>query len=203
MEKIFEAFDLMDQGDYEGASLLLDQIGQQISPDSDDYYSYLSTLAYVKLGQGNIETARALYQTYLDKAQADHDWEQTHIGYHQQAMVERYAGHYQLALDLIGKEKSLIDHHFPKDQQKIAINRYEEAYLYHLLGLREMAEQTMQLSLAASLETDDLIAPACAYRGLGEICQDRTAFQRAADLFAQADDQQGLAEVLELMKQLG
>ena len=63
----------------------------------------------------------------------------------------------------------------------------------------------MQQSLDSALKTDDLIAQACTYRGLGEIYsiekpeKSQENFLQAIDLFEKAGDQVGAQEVKDLL----
>ena len=63
----------------------------------------------------------------------------------------------------------------------------------------------MQQSLDSALKTDDLIAQACAYRGLGEIYQKLDSrkshdyFSQAIQLFDKAGDEIGAEEVRDLI----
>ena len=66
-------------------------------------------------------------------------------------------------------------------------------------------QEDMQQSLKQALQTDDLIAQACAYRGLGEIYSAENSeksqenFLQAIELFEKAGDQVGAQEVKDLL----
>ena len=63
----------------------------------------------------------------------------------------------------------------------------------------------MEQSLKQALQTDDLIAQACSYRGLGEIYSAENSeksqenFLQAIELFEKAGDQIGAQEVKDLL----
>lgn len=66
-------------------------------------------------------------------------------------------------------------------------------------------QEDMQQSLKQALQTDDLIAQACSYRGLGEIYSAENSeksqenFLQAIELFEKAGDQIGAQEVKSLL----
>lgn len=60
----------------------------------------------------------------------------------------------------------------------------------------------MQSSLDYAQKTDDLIAQACTYRGLGEILGQVSHFEAAKELFEQAGDDLGAKEVDQLLAKL-
>ena len=66
-------------------------------------------------------------------------------------------------------------------------------------------QEDMQQSLKQALQTDDLIAQACSYRGLGEIYSAENSeksqenFLQAIELFEKAGDQVGAREVKTLL----
>ena len=66
-------------------------------------------------------------------------------------------------------------------------------------------QEDMQQSLKQALQTDDLIAQACSYRGLGEIYSAENSekslenFLQAIELFEKAGDQIGAREVKNLL----
>ena len=86
------------------------------------------------------------------------------------------------------------------------MNDYEQGYLRLKLGEADIALPFMKRSLGNALMTDDLIAQACAYRGLGEIYATNTAtilaeqaFEQSITAFEEAGDDIGVREVRELM----
>ena len=88
---------------------------------------------------------------------------------------------------------------------KYSVNNYEQGYLRLKLGEITKAIMYMEQSLNHALQTDDLIAQACAYRGLGEIYSDENTEKsqvnllRAIALFEKAGDQIGAQEVRKLL----
>ena len=92
-----------------------------------------------------------------------------------------------------------------KDTLKSSVNNYEQGYLRLKLGKVAEAFMYMEQSLKQALQTDDLIAQACAYRGLGEIGsiqnpeESHENFLQAIALFEKAGDQIGAQEVRKLL----
>lgn len=199
-QTIWQAFDLMDQGQSQVALDLLD--GLQVAETSPLYYDYLSTYGYVYADLKRYEEALTSYQTYLEHALAQGDTSHQHMAHHQLAMVYRLMGDYPTALASLDQERQLIDQHFATDDFVWSVHLYEVAYLSFLSGDNSRAAELMQSSLDYAQKTDDLIAQACAHRGLGEILGQASHFERAKALFEQAGDDLGAKEVDELLAKL-
>lgn len=199
-QTIWQAFDLMDQGQSQEALDLL--AGLEVAETSPNYYDYLSTYGYVYADLKRYEEALASYQSYLEHALAQGDTSHQHMAHHQLAMVYRLMGDYPTALASLDQERQLIDQHFATDHLIWSVHLYEVAYLDFLSGDNSRAAELMQSSLDYAQKTDDLIAQACAHRGLGEILGQASHFERAKVLFEQAGDDQGVKEVDDLLVKL-
>ncbi|WP_315863159.1 tetratricopeptide repeat protein [Streptococcus suis] len=169
-------------------------------------YAGLNLFAYLYLEEKSFETALLACQRYLQLSRDEKDIEQEHIGLHQLAMVYRSQGNFKKALELIEEEAALLATDFSEDKLKWSINEYEQGYLRLQLGELESAQHFMKRSLENALMTDDLIAQACAYRGLGEIYATNTAttlaeqaFEQSITVFEEAGDDIGANEVRKLM----
>ena len=164
-------------------------------------YSLLNLMGYIYLYERKYEDCLEVYQRYLHLAITEKDRENEHIAYHQLAMVYREMNDYQTALSYIEKEREVIEQDFSGDYLKYSVNDYEQGYLRLKLGQLVEAEFYMQQSLDSALKTDDLIAQACAYRGLGEIYRKLDSsksydyFSHAINLFDKAGDEIGAEEV--------
>ncbi len=169
-------------------------------------YPVLNLFVYLYLEEKSFEGALVACQRYIQLARNEKNVEQEHIGLHQLAMVYRQLGNFTKALELIEEEGQLIADVFPDDKLKWSINDYEQGYLRLKLGEIDSALYFMNKSLENALMTDDLVAQACAYRGLGEIYATNTAtvlakkaFEQAITVFEQVGDPFGVEEVRELM----
>lgn len=168
-------------------------------------FSLLNLMGYIYLEEQNYNECLSIYQRYIDLARTKSDPENEHIGYHQLAMVYREMGHFQKALLYIDQEMEIIKEYFPNDALKFSVNNYEQGYLRLKSGNLEEAESHMQKSLDFVLTTEDFIAQACAYRGLGEIGsiqnpeESHENFLQAIALFEKAGDQIGAQEVRKLL----
>ena len=168
-------------------------------------FSLLNLMGYIYLEEQNYNECLSIYQRYIDLARTKSDPENEHIGYHQLAMVYREMGHFQKALLYIDQEMEIIKEYFPNDALKFSVNNYEQGYLRLKSGNLEEAESHMQKSLDFVLTTEDFIAQACAYRGLGEIGsiqnpeESHENFLQAIALFEKAGDQIGAQEVRNLL----
>ena len=167
-------------------------------------YSLLNLMGYIYLYEKKYEDCLEVYQRYLHLAITEKDRENEHIAYHQLAMVYREMNDFQTALSYIEKEREVIEQDFSGDSLKNSVNDYEQGYLRLKLGEIFEAKTYMQQSLDSALKTDDLIAQACAYRGLGEIYQKLDSskshdyFSQAIQLFDKAGDEIGAEEVRDL-----
>ena len=168
-------------------------------------YSLLNLMGYIHLYEKKYEDCLEVYQRYLHLAITEKDRENEHIAYHQLAMVYREMNDYQTALNYIDKEREIIEKSFPEDALKSSVNNYEQGYLRLKLGEIAKAIMYMEQSLKQALQTDDLIAQACSYRGLGEIYSAENSeksqenFLQAIELFEKAGDQIGAQEVKSLL----
>ena len=168
-------------------------------------YSLLNLMGYIYLYEKKYEHCLEVYQRYLHLAITEKDRENEHIAYHQLAMVYREMNDYQTALSYIEKEREVIEDYFSGDSLKYSVNDYEQGYLRLKLGEIAKAIMYMEQSLKQALQTDDLIAQACSYRGLGEIYSAENSeksqenFLQAIELFEKAGDQIGAREVKNLL----
>ena len=169
-------------------------------------YAGLNLFAYLYLEEENFDKALLACQRYIQLARKEQNAEQEHIGLHQLAMVYRSQGNFKKALELIEEEAKLLATDFSEDKLKWSVNDYEQGYLRLQLGELESALHFMKRSLENALMTDDLIAQACAYRGLGEIYATsritdlaEQAFMQSITAFEEAGDDIGANEVRELM----
>ena len=200
-----QAWDLLFEGKINEAKKL---VSETFSLETCKDYSLLNLMGYIKLFEKDYKEALLIYQNYLEIAISSQDKENEHIGYHQLAMVYREMNDYQTALNYIDKEREIIEKSFPEDALKYSVNNYEQGYLR--LKLREIVEAFMYMeqSLKQALQTDDLIAQACAYRGLGEIGsiqnpeESHENFLQSIALFEKAGDQIGAQEVRNLLNNI-
>ena len=168
-------------------------------------YSLLNLMGYIYLYEKKYEDCLEVYKRYLHLAITEKDRENEHIAYHQLAMVYREMNDYQTALSYIEKEREVIEDSFSEDALKSSVNNYEQGYLRLKLGEIAKAIMYMEQSLKQALQTDDLIAQACSYRGLGEIYSAENSeksqenFLQAIELFEKAGDQVGAREVKTLL----
>lgn len=200
IEDIYLAFDLMEKGQLQEAIHWLDNLS--VSENSSEYYDYLSTYGYVYAEMKEFSKAYRSYEAYLTKAISEGSFQHQHMAYHQLCMVARLQGDYAKAKAYLDQESEIIQDHFAEDAQVWAIHLYEVGYISFLMGEKSDAEKQMSTSLDFALQTDDLIAQACAYRGLGEILSSRFHFEKAKALFQQAGDSIGCQEIDDLMAKL-
>lgn len=198
-----QAWQLFMEGKIEQAKKLVEP---DFSVETCTDYHLLNLMGYIYLEEKNYNNSLKIYQRYIDLARSKNDLENEHIGYHQLAMVYRDLGEFQKALLYINQEMEIIQNNFPNDALKLSINYYEQGFLHLKLGELEYAENHMQKSLDFALKTDDFIAQACAYRGMGEIYLDQESdkaqdyFYQSIQLFEKAEDKIGADEVRTLLE---
>ena len=197
-----QAWDLLFEGKINEAKKLVEA---DFLLETCTDFSLLNLMGYIYLEEQKYNECLSIYQRYIDLARTKSDPENEHIGYHQLAMVYREMGHFQKALLYIDQEMEIIKEYFPNDALKFSVNNYEQGYLRLKLGNLEEAESYMQKSRDFALTTEDFIAQACAYRGLGEIGsiqnpeESHENFLQAIALFEKAGDQIGAQEVRNLL----
>ncbi|MGT2756929.1 tetratricopeptide repeat protein [Streptococcus ovuberis] len=200
LDHIYSAFDLMEQGRLDAALALLDSL---VVPEADSvYYDYLSTYGYVHAARKDYILAVQAYEAYLNKAVAEGDRLHQHRAHHQLCMVYREQGDFGAAMAELDKERAIISQHFMDDDLVWAVHLYEVGYVSHLLGDHDKAVSDMGRSLEHALKTDDLIAQACAYRGLGEIQSSAEHLIKAKALFEEAGENIGSQEIDDLLSHL-
>ena len=198
-----QAWQLFMEGKIEQAKKLVEP---NFSLETCTDYHLLNLMGYIYLEEKNYNDCLKIYQRYIDLARSKNDLENEHIGYHQLAMVYRDLGEFQKALLYINQEMEIIQNNFPNDALKLSINYYEQGFLHLKLGELEYAENHMQKSLDFALKTDDFIAQACAYRGMGEIYLAQESdkaqdyFYQSIQLFEKAKDKIGADEVRTLLE---
>lgn len=203
-DNIDKAWNYFLKGDMQSASnLVVDDF--QLENCSD--FSLLNLMLYLNLAE-NPQESLAICQRYITLAKSQKDLENEHIGLHQLAMVYRESGQYELALETIEAEHAIIVAYFPEDQLKLSINNYEQGFLRFKLKRYDDAIGYLKMSLEQARKTDDVIAQACAYRGLGETylaMKDndlaKIHLTKALALFTEADDILGAEEVKRLLQQ--
>ena len=197
-----QAWELLFEGKIEEAKKL---VSENFSLETCKDYDLLNLMGYIKFFEKDYKEALLIYQNYLDVAISSQDKENEHVGYHQLAMVYREMNDYQTALSYIEKEREVIEDSFSEDALKFSVNNYEQGYLRFKIGEIEKSIMYMEQSLNQALQTDDFIAQACAYRGLGEIYRKLDSsksydyFSHAIKLFDKAGDEIGADEVRALI----
>lgn len=202
-DKLETAWELFFTGKSEEAAELVSDIFQL---ETCQDFSLLNLMTYLALEKEDFDTALKIMEKYLDLARQQLNVEQEHIGLHQLAMVYRQMNNFPKALELIELEEDIIFRHFDQDILKKAVNHYEQGYLRLKLDDLEGALSFMTLSKEEALQSDDLIAQACADRGLGEIYltsqeieQAKGSFESSISLFEQAEDRIGADQVKDIL----
>lgn len=202
MDERMRVLEMMEEGKSAEALERALQAMEGLDQNSGAYLDWLNIQGYLCCDLAEYEQALAVYDRYMELAREKKDAQSLHIGCHQKAMVLRLMGKYTQALDYIRREREIIAAHFPEDSLKLSVNGYEMGYLSYLLNRMEEAGALMAQCLTHALKTDDPVAQACAYRGMGEIhrkqgqtTQAELCFDKAYDLFLQAGDGIGADEV--------
>lgn len=179
-EKLMQAWQLFSEGQVAQAKKLVAADFDLLTCEDDQLLNFMG---YVKLVEQDYEGAIQIYQRLLTVAKKQSANELEHIAWHQLAMLYRESKQYEQALILIEKERTIIDHYFADDSLKKAVNDYEQGYLRLKLGDAITAKKWLKNSLQEALLTDDEVAKACSYRGLGEITLALKDKQQAKKIF--------------------
>ena len=205
VSKLDTAWDLFLEGKTSEAKKLVEQ---DFSIDTCTDFSLLNLMGYLLLAEKDYASCAHIFEKYILLAQQNEDKEHEHIGLHQLAMIYRDQGDFHKALKLIEDEEKIVEEYFPNDNLKKAVNNYEQGYVRLKLNNLDEALIFMNLSLEQSLETDDVIAQACSYRGLGEIylaLEDTELsnrhFKRAIEFFESVGEFEGVKEIEELINE--
>ena len=163
-----------------------------------DFEDLENLLGYTLLAQRRFDEARQLYHDLYDRS-GDHRF------LHQQAMVEREAGCYEEALDLIRRESDLLQ---PGSHLELAANLYEASLLSYFLEKEEDAHLHAEACLKHALQCDDDIMQGCAWRLCGELAKGdpdtaRNHFHKALEVFERAGDSIAVTEIRYYLENLG
>lgn len=207
MTDLMSIFKLMDEGKNEKALECVLESIENLDKTTDEYLSWLNVLGYIYCNFKEYAKAIEIYNQYIEIAKQNSNAENIHVGFHQKAMALRLNNQYIEALDYIKKENEIITKYFKDDNLKLSVNNYEYGYISYLMGNIEEATLHMTQCKEYALKTDDLIAQACAYRGLAEICnkvndqsQANDYFDKAYELFLKAGDSVGAEEIKKIRK---
>ena len=200
MSLIEQAWNAFDAGDFERARTLYEQHLHSHPTDEQARFG----LGYVYVNLGLFQEAEALYEGLYQEALKAQD-PRAHQAMHQIGMLRRVQGDYAGALTAFEQEKPLI----PDDAFPRAINTYELGMCHLRLGNVEKASVELHTSLFYAQRSTDLIAQACAYRGIGELhlAQDnyteaQPAFLEAIRCFEAAGEKRGVEDIVEYIKEM-
>ncbi|MGT2754033.1 hypothetical protein [Streptococcus ovis] len=196
-------FTTLEEGRLEEADEILKESYELLESDDKNSLFWLNNNhIYLSIKKCVFQEAREFGNENIRLSEELDNLELKHIALHQLAYIEREAKQYQQALDYIIQEKEIIEQLALAGNDVTldkAVATYEYAYLNFLLGNKAVAEKEMQFSLKLALQTEDKVAHACAYRGLGEILTDISYLQKARDIFVELGDEYGVREIDELM----
>ncbi|GGJ24772.1 tetratricopeptide repeat protein [Deinococcus roseus] len=195
-----QAWDAFDAGDLERARDLYENHLRAHPQDEQARFG----LGYVYVNLGLFQEAEDLYQKLFQEAVEKQD-PRGHQAMHQIGMLRRLQGDYEGALTAFEQEKPLI----PDDAFPRAINSYELGMCHLRLGNTEKASLELHTSLFYAQRSTDLIAQACAYRGIGELhlaeenyTEAQPAFLEALRCFEAAGEKRGVEDIIEYIREL-
>lgn len=162
-------------------------------------------LGYVTAFTGRFDEARILFTALRAEAKAKGDQHSEHRMLHQIGMVERMAGCWAEAQLCFAQERELIEP-LGSEPLAVSINAYEIATVALHFSDWALAGQEYQKALSFAEKTDDLVAVACALRGLGDwyaateqFEQAQTSWAAASELFKRKGDQKSVDEIRQRM----
>lgn len=187
-----QAWEAVELEQYEKAEGMLEEL-RLAHPDAAAF-----ALGYVYAHTGRWAQARATYQELRRRAADAGNGGAEHRAIHQLGMVERLAGNWTGAGKLFRQEQEKI-RALGNDDLAVAVNAYELGFVALHLGDFPLAHEEFRRSLHHATRTADLIAVACAYRGLGDWAnatgqaEQAAAFWRSArESFTRADNLKGI-----------
>jgi tetratricopeptide (TPR) repeat protein len=124
-------------------------------------------LGYALAFSNAFDEARGLFETLHTDAVTRGDDGAAHRALHQVGMVQRMAGDWLAARDTFAHEAELI-HALGDDPLAVSVNAYEQGWVALHLGEMASAKTWLDRALENASRTDDQIAVACAWRGLGD-----------------------------------
>lgn len=202
------AFQLFEKKEYEASKNIYEKLlAEDLSAESEIQLRF--GYGYVLSELGLVEEALANYKWMGELGAATSNLEIMSQSVHQIGMVYRQAERYEEALIYFEKEQKFIQQHFEKNLLFIAANLYELGYTHLLLSHNDHACSLLTESLHAAKEAEDPVMIACAQRGLGEYFINRqkpraahASLKQSVTYFQEAQDEIGVAEVEEMIKQL-
>jgi tetratricopeptide (TPR) repeat protein len=200
MEPITQAWAYFEREDYleaEQAFRTLLQSADTLEGQQQARYG----LGYVLAFANRFDEATDIFNTVRVISLEHHDRVGEHRAVHQLGMVARMAEHWITAKKYFEEEHVLIEA-LGNEDLAVAINAYEQGMVrLQLPNEWNTSKAWFERSLKHALRSDDLIAIACAHRGMGDWhwaqadVQSATAsFTSSRDAFASAKDVKGVTE---------
>ncbi len=166
----------------------------------------LMGLSYVKSALGKHKEARAVCEVLVRSSRPRKG---LYIALHQSALIEKEAGDERKALEYLNQEMDVLQKHKKTDHQKHAICQYERASALMNLGLKQDALYALQDAARRADMARDEFTSAMVYKALGAMYLERgekeeakAAFEKAKENFLEAEHQEGVKEINEVLKKL-
>ncbi|WP_309573430.1 tetratricopeptide repeat protein [Deinococcus sp.] len=206
MDEIERGWRLFTQDRFSEAESIFLTVLATAQVDDEQNALARSGLGYCFAYTGRFDDARAEFRAVRQHALTDANRFAEHRALHQIGMVERMAGDWHAALACFEEERRMIGELGDHDLA-VAVNAYELGLVALNLGWVGESRQHFETSLLAAQRTDDLIAVACAHRGLGDwhAASDgrqeaKPHWQKALRLFQDAEDRQGVQGVVKRLE---
>lgn len=207
-KKIYDAFQLFDNGEYRKAEQLYEYcLHKRDHLDINEYQEILHGIGYVKAYLKKFTEAQNCYKELLRIAKECGNIEDEAIALHQLGMVERMAENYSEALAFFNKELLLRKKYQLDHDLSLSAIFYEFGYIHFLINELDKAEVWMEKSLYYAQLCGDYVCLGCSYRGLGEIYKmnddinrSTKSFNDAIHAFTTANDWKAVEEVKTLME---
>lgn len=158
-------------------------------------------LGYVLAFTNRFAEARKMFEQLQHDARSRGALSEEHRALHQVGMVERMSGRWVEAQRVFAREARLIEC-LGNPPLPVAVNAYEQGIVALHLADFEQAHHWLTLSLQEATNSGDLVAIACAHRGLGdyfaqlgEADKATESWNLSASAFAQGGEVKAVTEV--------
>ncbi|WP_192930990.1 tol-pal system YbgF family protein [Deinococcus sp. AJ005] len=209
MDQIARAWASFEADDYRSAEAGFRSILNTPGIDKAQQEQAQFGLGYALAFLGQYGEAREMFGQLYHHAGLRGEWVAEHRALHQVGMVERMAENWEAAQTCFERERQLIEQHGSPDLA-VSVNAYELGLVALHLGQADVSRLWFSTCLTHAERTDDLIAVACAYRGLGDWFQHQGELVAASDvwekallIFQEADNPKAVREVQERQAALG
>ncbi|MUV36486.1 hypothetical protein JNUCC1_00288 [Lentibacillus sp. JNUCC-1] len=186
-DKLKRALNYLNEGNLTQAEVLFLQCVDKADDQKSNVFAQsMHGLAYVKMAQEHFDEAWDLYMRLLELAETKNDTNGRAIVHHQLGMVEQTRGHYAEALEQFAHEQSIYQSSMVEDDLSVAINLFEQGYVYFLMEDFEKASNALDEALDHAQRSDDPVTIASVHHALGDLAAQGKNKDKALEHYTEA-----------------